>query len=151
MDQKVIEFAKEFKRLKDEHDELSAKLKEVSTAWDAVEAALLDAMVEEGVNSIDLDGIGKLSMRTENFLSVNSANTAQFYEYLKLSGNGALLKESVNPRTLTSWLKGHLAELIEQAQNNGVDIVEARENALQFLNAKGASYFTKRGISLRKG
>ena len=150
MDQKIIAFAKEFKRLKDEHDELSGKLKEIDTLWSAAEAALLDAMLEEGVNSIDLGGVGKLSMRTVNYLSVNAANTEQFYQYLRLSGNGALLKESVNPRTLTAWLKSHLEELIAGANNNGMDAVDARTASLEFLKTKGASYFTKRGIALRK-
>ena len=151
MNNHIVELARQFKEVRDEHAAQETFLKALTKKWDELEAALLEAMIDEGVNSVDVDGVGKLSMRTENYLSVNAANTDQFYSYLKLSGNGALLKEYVNPRTLSAWLKAHLAEVSQQFKLNGpVDDIEARDMALEFLNKQGASYFTKRGISVRK-
>lgn len=151
MNNKIVELLREFKSVKDEYEQAEAVLKILTTKWDQAEAALLEAMVEEGVSSFNVEGIGTASMRTENYLSVNAANTEQFYQYLKLSGNGALLKESVNPRTLQAWLKQHLQDVIAQFEtDDGIDSVDARDKALEFLNKQGASYFTKRGIALRK-
>ncbi len=150
MNPTIIELGRKFKELKERSEKEKEILKATDAEWDECEQQLLAALVDEGVNSIDVDGIGKLSMRTENYLSVTAAHTEGFYTYLKLSGNGALLKESVNPRTLQAWLKGHLADMQEKYETqDGLDKVEARNAALKFLNEKGASYFTKRGIALK--
>lgn len=148
----ITELAKRYDELQTKHEEQSDILKAISTEWEALETELLEAMAEEGVNSVRLDGIGLISMSVSNYLSVNAANKPGFYEYLKAAGHGGLLKEEVNPKTLTAFLKGHLEELIKGFQENyDMDTVAARDAALIFINDKGASYFTKRGISLRKG
>lgn len=146
----IKELAQRFVELKAASEELGDKLKEVNAAWTEVETQLLEAMVEEGVNSVKLAGLGHFIMSTKNYLSVNAANKPGFYAYLKESGNGALLKEEVNPRTLTAFLKGHLEEVAKRiADDYNLDNVEARNKALEFLNQKGASYFSERGITLR--
>lgn len=151
MNTKILEHAKRFKELKAKSAEQDAALKETNKEWDECELQLLEAMIEEGVNSINIDGLGLYSMRTENYLSVNAANKPVAYGYLKESGNGSLLKEEVNPRTLTAFLKGHLADLIKaRVENTGVDEVIARQACLEFLNSKGVNYFTKRGVALKE-
>lgn len=150
MNQTILELSRKFKLLKQQSEEQAEKLKAVNKEWADCEEQLLAAMVEEGVNSVDIAGVGKLSMRTENYLSVTAANTESFYLYLKESGNGALLKESVNPRTLQAWLKQHFIDVQAKfIETKGLDEISARDEALKFLNQKGANYFTKRGIALR--
>ena len=150
MNNKLVELGIKFKKFKDDYKEKEDALKLLGNEWEECERELLDAMVEEGVNSIDIDGVGKLSMRTENYLSVNTANTPFFYSYLKESGNGALLKEYVNPRTLTSFLKEHLElKTAEIAAQKAIDEFDARKEALDFLQGKGAAYFSKKSVSLR--
>lgn len=151
MNNELVELGKKFFELKTKHEEQSAALKELGAEWEAVETELLETMAEEGVSSINIDGLGLFSMSTRNMLSVNAANKEKFWEYLKESGNGHLLKLDVNPRTLTAFLGEHLAALIEKRKAEGKMEFEAREEMLKFLNEKGASYFVKRGISFRKG
>lgn len=141
--------ASQFLELKKKSDFLSEELKKTNAEWEEVEKELLNAMVEEGTSSIRLEGMGLFSMRTRSFLSVNAANKPNFYEYLKESGNGDLLKLDVNPRTLTAFLKGHQETLESQYLNEGLDPVDARKKALEFLNQKGASYFSERGVSFK--
>lgn len=151
MNNNIVQLIREFQAVKEEYEKAEAVLKILTTKWDQAEADILEAMIEEGVSSVNVDGIGTASMRTENYLSVNAANTEQFYQYLKISGNGALLKESVNPRTLQAWLKQHLVDLSEGFETaTNIDKVSARDKALEFLKEQGANYFTKRGISVRK-
>lgn len=150
MNNKLVELGIKFKKFKDDYKVQEDALKLLGGQWEECERELLDAMVEEGVNSIDIDGVGKLSMRTENYLSVNTANTPLFYSYLKESGNGTLLKEYVNPRTLTSFLKEHLELKISEIQSvKEIDEFDARNEALEFLKSKGAAYFQKKSVSLR--
>lgn len=150
MSQKLTDIAKRYKELQDKHEAKNEELKAIGKDWTACETELLEAMVDEGVNSIKIDGVGLLSMRTKNYLNVNAANKPSFYEYLQASGNGGLLKLDVNPRTLTAFLGDHLQELIKaKVQAEGKDEIEARNEALEFLKSKGAAYFSERGISLR--
>jgi hypothetical protein len=150
MNAALTQLAKEFAELKSKYDEQKELLEKIGLQWTDCENRLLDAMVEEGVSSLKIDGIGTLSMRTSNYLSVNAANKPGFYEYLQEAGHGGLLKLDVNPKTLTAFLKSHLDELIDKATQEGKDMLEARNHALEFLKNKGAAYFSKKEISLRK-
>lgn len=150
MAQSVIDLARLYYLARSESEAQADKLKTYNKARDEAESALLDAMVEEGVPSVTIDGLGLFSMTTTNYLSVTAAHKPDFYSYLKESGNGGLLKEDVNTRTLTSFLKGHLVEVTNKfVAEKGVDDFEAKKLALEFLKAKGADYFSERGISLR--
>lgn len=146
----ITDLAKKFAELKTKHEAQSDVLKQIAGEWTEIEAQLLEAMAEEGVKSTHIDGVGMFTMAVTNYLSVNAANKMVFYPYLKESGNGDLLKEEVNPRTLTAFLKGHLDEIIKRYEDQGHDQVDARNKALEFLNQKGASYFTKREVRMTK-
>lgn len=146
----VQELCAKFEELEKLYDEQKAQLDATKEEWDSVELQLLEAMVEEGTKSIDIEGLGRFTMATRNYLSVNAANKETFYPYLKESGNGALLKEEVNPKTLTAFLDGHLEDLIAAYVAKGLDGVTARQEALTFLNSKGASYFSKKQIRRKK-
>lgn len=145
----ITDLGKAYKKAQDIYKEKEAELKKLGTAWEEAETELLNAMVEEGVPSIRIEGYGLFSMSVQNYLSVNAANKERFFKYLETSGNYGILKLDINPKTLTTWLKGHLDELIKTNQDSGLDQVEARQKSLEFLNENGANYFTKRGISLR--
>lgn len=149
MNKLILELSHKFRELKFKSEEQAKVLKEINAEWDECEQALLGAMVEEGVNSLDIVGVGKIVMRTENYLSVTQANTDNFYAYLKESGNGDLLRESVNPATLKSFLKQHLVDVqMQLIEKQGLDEITARDEAVKFLNSKGASSHTKRGVSI---
>jgi hypothetical protein len=151
MNQNLIDLAKRYSEVQAQSEELSAQLKTVNETWAQVENELLDALAEEGVSSIKLDGIGLVSMRVQNILSVNAANMDGYFAYLKEIGKDDLIKPYINPRTNSAFLKEHLDTLISLREEHGMDLMEAREDAVKFLNLKGASYFVKRGIALKKG
>lgn len=149
MTNKLTDLARSFVEIKARHEAKSEELKAINAEWQACEEQLLDAMVDEGVASTRIDGVGLISMRVENFLSVTAANKEQFYSYLQSSGNGGLLKLDVNPKTLTAFLKEHLATLVKQSVESGLDEVQSREKSLEYLKNVGANYFTKRTLSHR--
>ena len=154
MQSQIVELATKYREIEDEHKGLTAKLKETSDRWQDVENRLLEAMVEEGVKSADIIGVGKLAMRVEAYLSVNAAHEEQFYQYLRNNGQGGLIKDHVNPKTRSAFLKEHLAEVVAAFLANGAaeNEVVARDKALLFLEEKaGAANFVKRTLSLRRG
>lgn len=151
MNQNLIELGKQFKECKDAHDAAKSALDAANEKWEAVEDELRSAMVDDCVNSVDIEGVGKLSLVRKSFLSVNAANKPQFYQYLQESGNGDLLKLDVNPRTLTAFLKNHKDTLTKQYMViDEMDKIDAEEKAETLLKEKGASHFSEITISLRK-
>jgi hypothetical protein len=147
---RVNELCADFARLKQSYETIEEQLKAVNAEWTSVEEQLIEAMAEEGMNSIDLETLGKFSLKTTNYLSVNTANKEHFFEYLKESGNGGLLKLDVNPKTLTAFLGRHLEEIKDTLiSTEELDSISAQEKALTFLKEKGANYFTKRAIALK--
>ncbi len=150
MDQNTIVLARKFKEQKVAYEAQKETLEKLGKEWEETENALIAAMIEEGVNSVRLDGLGLFSLRTTNFLSVNAANKPGFFDYLKEVGHDSILKLDVNPRTLTAFLNEHLKELQSKLCNEkGIDDISARNEALEILNKRGASYFTKRDIALK--
>lgn len=145
----ITDLAKKYYELKQKSNEASEALKLINAEWDEAEKALLEAMVEEGVSSTKIEGLGNFILSTKTYLSLNAANKEQGYQYLKDSGNGSLLQEYVNPRTLGSFLDVHLAAKVSALLATGLDIVDARREAIEQLGKNGFSYFTDRKISLR--
>lgn len=150
MNAKMIELAKRFKDLKAESAKQEEVLKKINKEWDAVDQELMSLMIDEGVNSASLTGIGRITMRTKNYLSVTKENKEKFFDYLRESGNDSILKLDVHAGTLGTFLDSHLAELKAKNEADGMDMIEARDKALEFLKEKGANYFIKRDLALGK-
>lgn len=151
MSAKITDLAKKYSEIQDKSKAQAEVAKAINAEWTECEAELLEAMVEEGVKSLNIDGVGMIMMRTTTRLSVNIAEKPILFKYLEDIGSSGILKLDINPKTLASWLDSHLAELINKEVANGKDMVDAREAAIQFLHEKaGASYFSKREIALKR-
>lgn len=146
----IINLAKKYVAAKESVSMVNEALDLAKKHKKEMEEELLTAMIDSGIPSIRIDDIGLLSLKTENYLSVNKASEFEFYEYLKQTGNGGLLKEYCDARTLKVFLNPHLEELKSEYINSGLDELQARDQALDFLKSKGVSYFTDKSISLRK-
>lgn len=147
----ITELAARYRELEELSKAKSEELKKIDSEWTECETKLLEAFVDEGVNSVRLEGLGLFSMVTKNHLNVTAANKASYFEYLKATGNDGILKLDVNAKTNGAFLDSHLDTLIEGFMSEqGLDKVDARKVALEFLNKKGVSYFTEKRISVRK-
>lgn len=178
MNQEIVELAKKFQDCKERHAEAEKKVKAINEEWLEVEKDLLTAMADEGVKSFDLEGVGKITMRISKIASVNAANKPDFFVYLRDTGNGGLIKEDVNSKTLTSFLRGHIEELQEAIVKDGMpaehakmlldldinhyngveikpgakfDAMDASVIVTQLMQGLGASVYEKRDIQLGKG
>jgi hypothetical protein len=151
MNQTLLELGKKFRALKDQSEAKDDELKLINKAWDECEAELIQAMIDDCINSFDIEGVGKISLARSSFLSVNAQNKEKFYKYLQDSGNGALLKLDVNPRTLGAFLKDHEKELTKKFMDEaGIDEIDAKAKADEVLKEHGAAIFAKTQIRLLK-
>lgn len=146
----ILDLAKKFNDCKQRAKAAKDVLDVINKEWEGVEEALMEAMVEEGVGSMRIEGVGLVILATSTRLSLTVANKELGYQYLRESGNGGLLKEEVNAKTLGAFLDSHLTALISERIEKGLDIVDARESAVKHLNEHGFSYFTQRQVRINK-
>ena len=92
---------------------LDEALKEAKAARDQINDALTQCMVDEEVQSVNVAG-KLLYLRSDIQASYNKEIEDRFFDTLEAHGYGAIIKPTVNNRTL----KASVRELIEQ--NDGV-------------------------------
>ena len=150
MNNQIVALAEKFRALEAQATEASNRLKELNSEWIAVEAELLEAMVEEGVKSVSIEGLGMFSMKVTPILNTTIATKVMALSYLKKTGNDSIIREDVPAQTLTAFWRTHLQELIDLRTKNGMHEVDARREAIEYLKQNaGVSSYEKRGISVR--
>lgn len=150
MTNQIVELAREFHALKTKHEELTKQLKDLDEVWNSIEAELMEAMVEEGVSTIKVEGAGKFTLASEHYFSATAEKKPEFFKYLKENGHGALIKEDVNARTLGAFAKNLLTETSLQLVRTGLPATEAEKTAIEKLQGLGLSYFRKRTIRTQR-
>lgn len=178
MHAEITELAQKFADCKKRHAEAEEVVKAINEEWLQVEADLIKAMSEEGVKSFDLEGVGRVTVRITKMPNVNAASKPDFFEYLRATGNGGLIKEDVHSKTLQSFLRKHAEEMQKQIVDEGLneyqakvlcdlgadeyngvkvvagakfDAMDSAALATEILKAKGASVYDKKDIQLGKG
>lgn len=97
-------------RIKSVGDELSALKK----AKELIQDGILPAkMNEEGLETVNLKGIGRLSVRGELRVSAAAGAKEQLMKWLEENGYGAMVQDTVN----SSTLKAFIAECIREGRD----------------------------------
>lgn len=101
---------REFIAHKQRISELEAELKKEKAAAAALEEPLIEALAEDGVDSMRVDGVTTY-MHTQYWASKrDGVETEQVVDALRASGYGDLVAENYNSQTLSAVVR----ELIEQ-------------------------------------
>ena len=84
--------------------------KEVKTSlqkkYDALRLNLVpSAMDDEGVTSINIDGIGRMGLTADLYASIPADQKPEAYEWLRDNQHGDIIKETVNAGTLKATFK----------------------------------------------
>lgn len=146
----LAELAKKFAECKKIDADLEAQKDKNNEVWDQVEKEMIELMINEGASSIRIDDLGLFSLQSKTYLSCNAADKPKMFNYLQESGNGGLLKLDVHAKTLSSFLSAHVTDIETKLVESGVDPIEAKTKAVDFLKEKGASIFKDQKIAMRK-
>lgn len=68
-----------------------------------------DKMEDLGFDSVNIAGLGRLSLRSEMYASILADKKPQGYAWLEENGHGDLIKETVNASSLKALLKEQIA------------------------------------------
>ena len=107
---KIVDLATELADLKNQKDSLSDQEKAINIRIEKITRVLLpEAMDEDGISNISIDGVGRVTLRGEVYTSISAVNREAAYEWLRDTGRGSLISETVNASTLKAavkeWLK----------------------------------------------
>jgi len=118
----VRELAAEFKRLKAMKEETEELLKRINGAYGMLACEFIpEAMEREGLQSpVKFDGIGRISLTADLFVSVIPGRKEGLFEWLEMNNLGSLVQPTLNASTLKAFVKGRLM--------NGGDVPEGFVN-----------------------
>ena len=129
----LVDNAKKLHELKTKKEELQANLSELEKQLKSVESDLVSTLQEQGMNRVDVAGIGSFSLTTRRFFQIE--NRDELIDFLHKNGDEDLL--TVNHNTLNSYAK----ELKERALQKGDE---------EFV-IPGTKEFVQTKIQVRKG
>lgn len=127
------ELVKELKEARARKAEVEETLKAVKADVEEAERAVIDKMIDTETSAIRVDGT-LFSLKTTEHYSCPSELAEELFTLLRRDGLGAIIKEKVDPRTLSAALR-EMAEDGELPDDYG-SIVKVYE---------------KQSISVRKG
>lgn len=101
----------EFSRLKSEKDLLEEQLTVINKRIEILSRQdIPNAMDEAGIQNVNYEGIGRISLRGDVFASISSDNKEAAYEWLEATGRGSLIKPTVNSSTLKAAIKAWILD-----------------------------------------
>ncbi|MCK5609708.1 hypothetical protein KAR91_47985 [Candidatus Pacearchaeota archaeon] len=113
---------------KAEIDALAVKKTKWQKKFDHLRLFRIPEMMEnEGINSVNLDGIGRLSTQGNIYAGVQKDKKEEAYRWLEDNGHGDLIKGTLN----ASSLKGFLKECIK----NGIPFPDDLFKATPYMMA----------------
>jgi len=85
---------------------LEDQLKIINREFDFLRITKVPSKMEEdGVDRINVTGIGRVSLTADMHVSVKAEQRSEFFVWLKDNGRGDLLQENINPSTLKAAVK----------------------------------------------
>ena len=124
----------EYKKYYDLEKSLKSEMEQAREVKDNLEQTLYEAMNFEGVQNLKTDK-GMFYLRDDKYASIKPEAQEVFFEWLRESGFGDLIRPTIHGKTLTSWVN---------EMTSGKELEEDDELS-RFVNV-----FTKHRVGVRK-
>ncbi|MDQ6965268.1 MAG: hypothetical protein Q9M13_10160 [Mariprofundales bacterium] len=98
--------ARKMKELSDRMEKYETVKKQLQKEYDAIRKTWLpQAMEDEGLTNMNIDGVGRVSLRSDIYVSIPAAARDTAYDWLRGTGHGGIIKQTVHAGTLRSTVK----------------------------------------------
>ena len=102
----LVDLVHAMSTLQNRKETLEDQLKIVNKEFDFLRITKIPAKMEEdGVDRINVTGIGRVSLTADMHVSVKADQKSEFFTWLRDNGRGDLLQENINPSTLKAAVK----------------------------------------------
>lgn len=110
MNSEIVTLATRMKELQDQKEQVSEQLKAINVELDRIRLTdIPDAMAEEGIKTLTIDGIGRVGLTADVYVSYAGQQEAAF-EWLHDNGFGNCISEQANASTLKSIFRGFIRD-----------------------------------------
>jgi hypothetical protein len=105
----LTDLAKEVKPLIQKKKKLEGQVEELSSAIHAILVGVVPKIMEDAEQDfVNIPGIGALELSTEVYPYVAGDAIDTFYKWLRERQQGAIIKETIHPKTLQAFVKEQL-------------------------------------------
>ena len=102
----TVDIVRAMAELRTKKDELEEKLKLINVEYDYLRLQRIpEKLDEEGIQGMKVEGVGRISLRGDVYVSVLAENRGMFYDWLRDTNRGDLIKDTVNASTLKASVK----------------------------------------------
>jgi hypothetical protein len=102
----AIDAIRAMAELRARKDALEEQSKAIGAEYDYLRLEYVpERMEQEGIQNMKVDGVGKVSLRGDLYVSVLADNRDAFHEWLRETGRGDLIRDTVNASTLKAAAK----------------------------------------------
>lgn len=102
-----------FKKTREIKEDTAATAAQASKDHEAVKAELIKFLVDHGKPNVEYEGLGKASLTQHFSATVDEENRNKLFTFLQEKGYGAIIKETIDYRTLSTTIKELLKEGLE--------------------------------------
>lgn len=107
------ELLAKFKKTREIKEDTAATAAQASKDHEAVKAELIKFLVDNGKPNVEYEGLGKASLTQHFSATVDEEHRKEFFTFLDSIGYGAIIKETIDYRTLSTTVKELLKEGVE--------------------------------------
>ena len=105
------ELAQKYLDLRSQKEDLETQLSEINKEFDKLRLQDIPSMMEEmNVKNVTFDGIGRLGLTADLYVSCPTEQKPELYKWLRANGYGGLVVDYVHPSTLKAWCKERIVE-----------------------------------------
>lgn len=110
----VKRLAEIFVTYKDQLTDMKAAQSLVQAEFDTLRKIVIPAKMEEvGFDTVNISGVGRISLRAEIYASIIKDQKDEAYAWLAANGHGALIKDTVNSSSLKAFCKESMINGVE--------------------------------------
>lgn len=107
----LLALIKEMKSYSEKKEALEDELKIINARYDVLRLeAIPERMDSDGVENLRVEGIGRVSLTADMFVSIKGGGKQGLYEWLDGHGLGDLIQPTVNASTLKAFVKRRIKE-----------------------------------------
>jgi hypothetical protein len=104
-----VELSKKFATLRARKEDVEEELSDINSELEYLaKVAIPETFTDQGLKNMNIDGVGRISLRADIYASVKSGMKETAYTWLSDIGAGDLIQDSVPPSTLKAFLKTRL-------------------------------------------
>lgn len=105
----ALELIRAMDRIRVQKDTIEAEFKMTAAEYEYLsKTAIPEAFEREGIKNMNVEGVGLVKLTADIYASIKSGAKDKLFQWLRDSGFGDLIVDSVAPSTLKSFLKGRI-------------------------------------------